>query len=194
MTKPGSPGRSFVAPGDANVALVWIDSREAIIVRWQADEARIERVKSDVPAHHRATGHVRHDPSFRHEGGGPSQTAGDSRRIEHLERFLDRVAALIRDHENLLLIGPGTVREHLERRIRGMDARRRAARTIVAETGARSTQRQLIARLRRHLGDEPRRRSVGAYSWTEPLGVSTSGDRTAGPRRVIEKPRPVPGA
>ena len=49
-------------------ALVWIDSHEAIVVRWEDDQARIERVQSDVPDHHAATGHVRHDPAIRHGG------------------------------------------------------------------------------------------------------------------------------
>ena len=39
--------------------LVRIDAREAVIVRLEGGRAHIERVESDVPAHHRATGHVR---------------------------------------------------------------------------------------------------------------------------------------
>lgn len=63
---------------------VWIDSRGAVIVRWQDDRPRLERVASEVPAHHRATGHVRHDPGVRH-GGGPPQTAAAPPRLGHLD-------------------------------------------------------------------------------------------------------------
>lgn len=40
------------------VTLVWIDAREAILVRRVDGASRYDRVESEVPAHHRATGHV----------------------------------------------------------------------------------------------------------------------------------------
>jgi hypothetical protein len=56
--------------------LVWIDSREAIIVRWLDGTARLERLESEVPAHHRATGHVRQHATCSvlivREGAAPS--------------------------------------------------------------------------------------------------------------------------
>ena len=57
-------------------ALVWIDSHEAIVVRWEDDQARIERVTSQVPDHHKSTGHVRHDPAVRHVVDGGPATVG----------------------------------------------------------------------------------------------------------------------
>ena len=56
--------------------LVWIDAREAVIIRMQGDRARIERVELEVPPHHRANGRVRHDPAICHGGGGSPQSAG----------------------------------------------------------------------------------------------------------------------
>lgn len=94
--------------------LVWIDAREAVIVRWQHDRPRLERVESEVPAHHRATGHVRHDPGVRHGGGGPPQTAGEPHRLEHLDRFVEQIANRLPPGDDLLILGPGTVRERLE--------------------------------------------------------------------------------
>ncbi|HSL76351.1 MAG TPA: hypothetical protein VK867_05360, partial [Candidatus Limnocylindrales bacterium] len=72
---------SGVEPGDArrepaSTALVWIDAREATIVRVSGDGATVRRLESEVPAHHRSTGHVRHEPSVRH-GGGRDQSAGE---------------------------------------------------------------------------------------------------------------------
>ena len=141
--------------------LVWIDAREAIIVRWQDDQAHVERVGSDVPAHHRATGHVRHDPSVRHGGGGRSQTAGEPNRLEHLARFVEQVAQRLPADEDLLILGPGTVREHLERSVRDMDAHQGRSRAITCTASQPMTDRQLVARLRRFDGVEPRRRTVG---------------------------------
>jgi hypothetical protein len=159
---------------DQPTILVWIDSREAVIVRWLDGRSRIERIESDIPAHHRATGHVRHDPCCRHGGGGVRQTAGEPHRLEHLERFLDQVAARVQG-EDLLLLGPGTIREHLERRIRADDDRRHITRTIQAEPAGPLSERRLIARLRQHLGDEPRRHTVGPYRWTGSVLVKASG-------------------
>ncbi len=48
-------------------------------------------MRSDVPAHHRATGHVRHDAAVR-PGGGAPKAAGEPHRLEHLAQFVDDVA------------------------------------------------------------------------------------------------------
>jgi hypothetical protein len=143
--------------------LVWIDAREAVIVRWHDDQAQVERVDSEVPAHHRATGHVRHDPGVRHGGGGPSQTAGEPHRLEHLARFVEQIAHRLPPDEDLLILGPGAVREHLERLVRDIDEHSERSRVVTCEASSRRTDRQLVARLRHLVGAEPRRRTVGAY-------------------------------
>lgn len=168
--------------------LVWIDAREAVIVRWQDDRPRLERVESEVPAHHRATGHVRHDPGVRHGGGGPPQTAGELHRLEHLDRFVEQIANRLPPGDDLLILGPGTVREHLERLVRESGEHHEPSRGISCEPSSRLTDRQLIARLRHFAGADPRRRTVGAYRWSEPLPHRPSGQAQLPPRRVIDKP------
>src|SRR5688572_9309545 len=84
--------------------LVWIDSRDAVIIRLREGRTRLERVESEVPAHHRATGHVRHDPAVRHGGGGSPQTAGEPHRLEHLKRFVTEVAGRLAPDDELLVI------------------------------------------------------------------------------------------
>ena len=168
--------------------LVWIDAREAVVVRWQDDRARLDRVESDVPAHHRATGHVRHDPGVRHGGGGSPQTAGEPHRLEHLQRFVEQVARRLPEDDDLLILGPGTVREHLERLVSDTDEQHRRGRAVSSEASPRLTDRQLIARLRRLVHAEPCRRTVGAYRWSEPLPRHRSGQPQMPPRSVIDKP------
>ena len=184
MTGDTTPGMQETRP----TTLVWIDAREAIIVRWHHDRARLEREASDVPPHHRATGHVRHDPVMRHGGGGGRQTAGEPRRLEHLERFLARIAERVSPDDDLLILGPGTVREHLERRIQAADETHGRVRTIIGEPSSRLSDRQLIARLRRLVGVDPRRRTIGAYRWSEPARHRPSGETIGLPRRVADKP------
>jgi hypothetical protein len=175
------------SPEAAVVTLVWIDAREAVVVRRVDGASRFERIESDVPAHHRATGHVRHDPGVRHGGGGPQQTAGEPHRLEHLARFVDTVAKRLPRHEDLLVIGPGTVREHLARKIVEADARHRVVRDIRCEAAAPMSHRQLAALLRRAAGEEPHRRTVGAYRWTSSPPKAPPGRRTSEPRRVAVK-------
>ena len=142
------------------VTLVWIDAREARIARWVDDGPRLEHIESQVPAHRSSSGHVRHDPTIRPGGGGgTAATSGDPRRLEHLARFLDAVAARLPEGD-LELIGPGTVHEHLALLIR--TAGGQPARSVATSACGPLTERQLIARLRHLTGHDPRRGSPGA--------------------------------
>jgi hypothetical protein len=149
--------------------LVWIDAREAVIVRWSGDAVEVERLRSDVPAHRHATGHVRYDPAVRHGGGRP-QTAGEPHRLEHLKRFVELVADRADTDDDLLIVGPGVVHERLARRVRDLDRSHDRTRIVSCRTAGPATDRQLIARLRLFAGAAPRRRIVGASTRSEPVG------------------------
>jgi hypothetical protein len=176
------------APPPRALTLVWIDAREALMVRWDSRVSQVVRIASDVPARHRSTGHVRHDPHVRHGGGGPPQSAGEPHRLEHLARFLERVADALPADDDLLILGPGTVRERLARLVREQDRRHRVARVVSCVSAPPLTRPQLDERLRRAAGDEPRRRTVGAYRWTERRMREACGSRPVEPRRVVAKP------
>lgn len=150
----------------ASGTVVWVDAREALIVRWHEGQPSMARLSSDVPARHRATGHVRHDPMMGHASGGRSQTAGETGRVEHLERFLARVASRLAATDDLLILGAGTVHERLGRHVREADAEMQRSRAVNCEASPRLTEGQLTARLRHLVGADPRRRSAGAYPWT----------------------------
>jgi hypothetical protein len=141
--------------------LVWIDARQAVIARWTEGASSVERLESDVPVHRRSTGHVRHDPMTRHGGGGAPQTAGEPRRLEHLDRFVDEVAARLAGDTDVVILGPGTVHERLEARLRELDAQEHRTRAVDVRRAARLTEPQLVAELREHLGVGARRRRVG---------------------------------
>ncbi len=153
------------APAEATATrpwcLVWIDAREARVITWVDDAAHVEHLVSDVPAHRSSTGHVRHDPSIRHGGGGSSQTAGDPRRLEFLGRFVDEVAAHIQQSHDVKVLGPGETRERLADVLRTNDRHHNVRREVVDEASDRPTQPQLIAQLRELVGAAPRRRRAG---------------------------------
>jgi len=140
-------------------ALVWIDSKAAIVVRWEDDQARIERVTSEVPDHATTGGHLRHDPAIRH-GGGRSQDAEESRRHEYRARFMKDVVHRIPSDADLTVLGPGTTQEHLVRAIRTGDAEHHRVRQVLGRRSSRLTDRQLVALLRELEGDEAPRRTA----------------------------------
>ena len=167
--------------------LVWIDAREAVVVRWHAGDVRLERLHSDVPSHHKATGHVRYDPTVRHGGGAPKDT-GEANRLEHLARFVDLVATRVPADDVLVIVGPGTVRDRLDHRVREMDRHASRTRSVTCEAATRLTDRQLVARVR-HVAGEERRRTVGAYRLTQTPIRRPSGSPRPAPRRAGPKPR-----
>ena len=178
--------RPDVAPaGDRT--LVWIDAREAVIARWHAGDVQLERLRSDVPPHRRTTRHVRYDPAVSHGGGAP-EDVGEAKRLEHLARFVDLVAGRIPPDEDVVIVGPGTVRERLEQHLREADRHASRTRAVTCEPAPRATDRQLIARLRDSAGAGAPRRTTGTYRWTETTPTRPSGAVRPRPRHPTRKP------
>lgn len=132
--------------------LVWVDAAEAIIVRWDGT-AGIEWLVSEVPSHRRNGGHVGHDPALRAMGSPPS----DRHRLEHLRQHLCLVAERIRPTDEVEVIGPGTVREHLAAIIAAEDRIHGRRRRVSSARASRRTVPQLVARVRASAGASPRR-------------------------------------
>ena len=143
-----------------HVTLVWIDAREAVIASWSGGAAELKHLESDVPARHRSTGHLRHRPEVRHGGGRPSENALERHRQEHLARFIDEVARRLPDDEDVVILGPGHVRDRLARQLTSSDIQHRRDRTVSVEPARRLSERQLIARLRTLHGETPPRQKV----------------------------------
>ena len=142
-----------------SITLAWIDSREAFVVRWLDGEAKVEHLESDVPAHHRTTGHVRHDAGQGKGGGGP-QAPVEAHRLEHLARFVAQVCGRLPAEDDLLLIGPGTVREHLANEVADQDHQHHRTRRVACRAATPLTVPQLVALLRHEIGDEPPRKPI----------------------------------
>ncbi len=146
---------------DGATTLVWIDSEEAIIIRW-ADRATVERIRSDVEGRHRSTGHVRVDPLVRHGGGGPSGPGLERARREHLRAFLDDVITHVPDRDDVTVVGPGLVRQRLERSLRADDRQHSRRRRVRSAAADRLTEQALVAHVRELAGDAPRRHGAPA--------------------------------
>lgn len=145
--------------------LVWIDSRQAVILRWDG-AARFIRIESDVPAHRRSTGHVAHDPWIRQGGGGSRQEAGERHRLEHLHQFVSQVEARLEPNDEIEILGPGTVRERLAHLVETNDRRRGRPRRVCTHPTGPLTEAQLVALVREAAGDPPRRGREGSPGYS----------------------------
>jgi hypothetical protein len=145
-----------VRTAEAATTLVWIDSEEAIIVRW-ADRATVERIRSDVPGRHRSSGHVRIDPTVRHGGGGASAEALERARRDHLRSFIEDVASHVPECDDVTVVGPGLVRARLERNLRADDRHHGRHRRVHSAAAERLSEQELVAHVRELAGDPPRR-------------------------------------
>ena len=157
------------------VTLIWIDAREAAIVRWREAAGLVARVESDVPPHHRDSIHPRHDDSHSSDAREPLE-GGEGRRLEHLAAFIRLVASRLPTDDDLMILGPGTVREELAHEVRGDDRLHHRSRQVSAAAADRMTDRQLIARVRSIAGDPPPRQ-------TPQRAPSAPGSRVAHRRR-----------
>jgi hypothetical protein len=127
--------------------LVWVDAEQAIIVRWDG-AAGVEWLVSQVPPHRRGGGHVEHDSRLRTMGSPPP----DRHRLEHLRQHLRRVAERIEPTDDVEVIGPGTVREHLATIISAEDRVHDRQRRIGTARSSRLSLPQLVARVRASAG------------------------------------------
>jgi len=141
--------------------LVWIDTEQAVIVRWDG-AAKFIRLESDVPAHRRSTGHVAHEPLVRLGGGGRRQEAGERHRLEHLHRFISEVEARLAPDDEIEILGPGTLRERLARLVETNDRRHGRMRHICSYPTGQLTDAQLVALVREAASESPHRGREGS--------------------------------
>jgi hypothetical protein len=140
--------------------IVWVDGTTAIVARW-AGRPIVERVVSEVPAHHRSTGHIRHDPAIRHGGGGVATDQVERERLLRRAAHLQRVEDLVPETSDVQVLGPGLARMELAGSLRAADRRGRRSRHVATHASGRLTERQVVAILRSSVGEAPARRVVG---------------------------------
>jgi hypothetical protein len=146
---------------DGATTLVWIDTEEAIIVRWD-DRATVERLHSDVEGRHRSSGHVRTRPGVHGPGSHPDAEALERVRREHLRQFLEEVADHVPGGGDVTVVGPGIVRHRLEAELRADDRRHGRHRHVRSASADRVTEQELVARVRALAGDPPKRTGISS--------------------------------
>ncbi|MGH2512634.1 MAG: hypothetical protein ACRDGQ_08110, partial [Candidatus Limnocylindrales bacterium] len=151
------------------VALVWMDSQQALVVRWDGEPV-VERIESGVVPRRRAVGSIRRGPA-RPDGGGSVPGHGtEGRHLEEMDRYLGEVAGKLLGLDRLEVIGRGRAHEQFAEMFRDLEGRLGEEITITtATTSRRPSERQLMARLRKLAERELPRRRQGRYR-RPPLG------------------------
>jgi hypothetical protein len=147
------PAATSQSTGARDLILVWIDGREATIVRHRAAGPSMERIFARQPGCPHPTGRLRRNATARH--GEDWKSAADRRREGQLEAFLTEVARRLDPDADLRVIGPGRVHDRLARQVQASDARHGRDRSVTIESAERLTARQLQARLREAVDEGP---------------------------------------
>jgi hypothetical protein len=134
---------------------LWIDHREAVVVKLLDKGVEIKRIQSDSQTQLRRDGEPNH-------GSFESQLvpADDSRQREytgHQDRYFDAIIFLLRDCGSILIFGPGETKGELRKRI---EHHAGAQRIIVLETTDKMTEPQIVAMVRHHFECEAPKQAV----------------------------------
>jgi hypothetical protein len=118
---------------------LWIDHRQAVLVTITDNGEETKRLISGMEKHVRFSS----DPAE----GSLAEDMRDRRFDNHLDRFYDRVVALVRDAETIQVFGPGEAKGELVKRLErdGLEGR-----IVGVEAVDKMTDRQIAAKVREH--------------------------------------------
>ncbi len=124
---------------------VWVDHREAIVVKLSDSGEEIVHVQSGAESQlRRSSDHT--TGSFE-----PLQVPSDDMRenifMAELNKFYDEVIPHLSQAGAILIIGPGQAKKELQNR---MDAKHSVAGNVVVEAADSMTEAQVVAKVRKH--------------------------------------------
>jgi hypothetical protein len=125
---------------------LWIDHEKAMVVAVTDKGEEIGLVISKVEKQLRRSG----DSPLKGSYEAQQVPAGDSRQKKltgHLNIYYDAVIASIREAESILIFGPGEAKGELKRRL---ERDHLGGRIVAVETADKMTDRQIVAKVRKH--------------------------------------------
>ncbi len=128
------------------VAGLWIDHREAVIVLVSEKGQEMRRIRSSVEKQLRRSGRSPAKAPFEAQ----MVPADDSREREytgHLANYYDKIISCLRFAEAIMLFGPGEAKGELRKRIQ---RNKLDVRITSFETSDKMTERQISQKVRRH--------------------------------------------
>lgn len=125
---------------------VWLDAKFANIITFEDDETNVQTVQSDIE-------------DYRPKGGSRSKTPWGpmdkisekkylERRNRQVQKYFDKISALINNYSQIYLFGPAELKEKLYRSISDLHAFRDT--NIKVETADSMTEAQKIAQAKEH--------------------------------------------
>jgi len=129
---------------------LWVDHREAVIVKLTDHGIETKRILSTVEQQLRRSGDPDHG-RFEYQ----EVPADDSRQRAYtgqLARFYDAIILYLRDSGAILIFGPGETKGELKKRI---EKEAVGQHLVVLETADKMTEGQIVALVRQHFETEP---------------------------------------
>jgi hypothetical protein len=153
---------------------VWIDHRQAIVVRVTEAGNEIKKIASGIKKSARSGSQNTYTPNdFVAEDR--LERAFDS----HLKHFYDEVIACLQGSEAILILGPGEAKGELRKRCQSKKLRGLFAE---AETADKMTDRQLVSKVAQHFATNPATNSASPKKMarTAAKNASKKPTRTSG--------------
>jgi hypothetical protein len=113
---------------------VWIDHRNAVIVRITDGVEEIHSIVSDMEKH------------VHHSGGSPEDQQ-DHRFSNHLKEYYTKVISFLHDADSILILGPGEAKGEFEKRLTAESFHGRIG---ALETVDKMTDHQIAAKVREY--------------------------------------------
>ncbi len=140
----------------ATKAGVWIDHKQAIVVLVTDDGQEIKKVKSSVEKPAPSAGGARVKNKYT-----PNDFIAEDRRerklLDDRKKVYAEVLACIRGADSLLILGPGEAKGEFSRHIKAKKVRGLG---VELETTDKMTDRQLVAKVRKHFTKAPASKTV----------------------------------
>jgi hypothetical protein len=128
---------------------LWIDHKQAVIVILGEQTQTIKKVKSGVERHIRYRGatHPKSPYSAQYQQGDDQL---DNQYTVHLNKYYADIISQIRGADSLLIFGPGEAKSELKTRL---GREKGYTKSIQVETSDKLTDRQIVAKVRKHFAD-----------------------------------------
>lgn len=124
---------------------LWIDHKNAVIVSVDEHGEIVRKLESGAK-HHEYRGAPRPKTAFSAQyNQGDDQL--DNQYLLQLNKYYEQVIGVLKNAGRILILGPGEAKVELRKR---MERCKGAAWSLQLETADRMTERQLVARVRKH--------------------------------------------
>jgi hypothetical protein len=173
------------------IGLVWVGTDRAVVARWTG-EPTLEHLDGAVSPKRRSVGSVRRGPARPSGGGRVAGHGTENRHEQDVRRFLTDLVGRLGELDAVEVVGRAQHHERLADLLRRLAARHNADTVVTTRTlSRRPSDKQLIARLRKLVGAELPRQSVGRHRLPATGPTTDTGRplRPAAGRRTLRPPR-----